>query len=35
MVLYSELPGALMLGLDGKLMPLSRYGTDVEIKMPR
>ena len=35
MVLYSELPGALMLGVDGKLRPLYRSGADVGIKMPR
>jgi len=33
-VQYSELPGALMLGVDGKLKPLY-HGPDTEIKMPR
>ncbi|OGT62704.1 MAG: hypothetical protein A2W69_03610 [Gammaproteobacteria bacterium RIFCSPLOWO2_02_47_7] len=33
-VQYSELPGALMLGVDGKLKPLY-HGPDAEIKMPR
>jgi len=33
-VQYSELPGASMLGVDGKLKPLY-HGPDSEIKMPR